>query len=59
MIKEYTFDITIKLTDIGVEANDEDEARSKLTEQVSDYFVDTTVNISKDEAKLVSVNDIN
>jgi hypothetical protein len=55
--KFYSFDITINLTDIGVEADNEEEARSKLTEQVADYFTDTQISISAKEAKLVDVTD--
>ena len=55
----YNFDITINLTDIGIEADNEEEARGKLTEQVSDYFTDTQVSISDKEAKLTDVFDEN
>ena len=58
MAKEYSFDITINLTDIGIEAEDEEEARGKLTEQIAEYFADTKVSIGKDEAKLIDVQEI-
>ena len=55
-MKEYTFDVSIKLTVMDIQANNEAEARQKLTGQVTEYFGDPcSLAISKGEAKLVSV----
>ena len=54
-MNQYNFDITINLTDIAIEAETEKEARSKLTEQVADYFTDTQVSISDKEAVLTDI----
>ena len=53
---EYTFDISLSLG-ISVEAKDENEARSKLTEQISEYFANPHTPIAKDEAVLIDVDE--
>lgn len=57
-MKQFDFDITIKLTDIEIEAKTEKEAREQLTESVENYFSVVTVNITEKEAKLVNVYDL-
>lgn len=54
-IKEYDFEITVILDSITVEADNEEEARGKLPELVAEYFSNTQVSISHEEAKLCEV----
>ena len=56
-MKTYDFEITIILDSIDIEAKNEKEARSQLTEQVRDYFAETTIEIGEKEAKLCTVKD--
>jgi len=58
MEKDYRFTITI-LLNLNALAESEEEARGKLTEHVADYFIDTTTTISKNEAKLTDIFDMN
>jgi hypothetical protein len=55
MEKEYTFEVTLKI-DLDISATSEAEARKQLTEQVREYFAQTTIEISEAEAKLVNTD---
>ena len=54
MYKKKTFCFDVKV-DVGieVEAGNEHEARAELNERVADYFAETEMELTKDEAKLV------
>ena len=56
-MKTYNFEINITLTDIGIDAENEDKARAKLTERVSEYFAATEISITEQEAKLMRVSE--
>ena len=57
-MKRYKFNITIKLNDIEVEAENEGEARVCLTETVVDYFDDNILDIDNEKVELINITDI-
>jgi len=51
-MNEYEFNIDTSVN-LSVEAESEKEARSKLTEVLQEYFAETSLTVSDDEAELI------
>lgn len=53
--KEYEFEVTIKLV-LNPFGEDEEEARGKLAELVTNYFAETVKTIDHSEAELIAID---
>lgn len=52
-MKTYTFEVTTKVA-LDVEGENEEEARSKITDYLAEYFAHSGTLVTKDEVENVS-----